>query len=170
MSGALEKREAAVVPLDNGPVLEMQVLLDALTFDEGELVADEDTVLALMSDSGVLADVEMVLGFVRGSVFEKVEVAPVATEDDSVLEPALHVLVEVLVEYNNDFETDGDFVLVHVLLAEMIVMITGEVTVVDATMIPVVEKDAVTALVADDSCVQLPMEVNGIVAVLLGRL
>merc|ERR1712070_203194 len=122
----------------------MEVLPDVRTADESELVADEDTALALVPDSGVLADVEAVLDSVWCSVhaLEKVEVALVATEDDAVLEPVLHahVLAEVLVEDDTGFETDGDSVLDPVPVAEVIVMSTGELTVVDAVMLAVVEK------------------------------
>ena len=63
------------------------------------------------------------------------------------------MLAEVLVEDDTGFETDGDSVLDPVPVAEVIVMITGELTVGDAVMLSVVERGAVAAVVADEGCV-----------------
>jgi hypothetical protein len=79
------------------------------------------------------------------------------------------MLAEVLVEDDTGFETDGDSVLDPAPVAEVIVMITGELTVVDAVMLSVVERGAVAAVVADEGCVQLSVAVNDLAAVLLGR-
>ena len=79
------------------------------------------------------------------------------------------MLAEVLVEDDTGFETDGGSALDPVLVAEVIVMITGEPTVVEAVMLSMVEKGAAAALVADEGCVQFPVAVNDLATVLLGR-